>query len=154
MLYLNILGILLLFVAASVSAFDRELANKRFCEFDKEENRLIRLPNPNQRLHPEPCWRCSWLMNLFRPPPQGKIFDLKEYFRVNRQAFTPFERRVIRLLRELGLVKSEAEKLIDTLEKDKELARRLKRLLDKVDEQHETEDFLEEFFNLFSWRKL
>nr|NP_001245585.1 uncharacterized protein Dmel_CG43255 [Drosophila melanogaster]AFH07299.1 uncharacterized protein Dmel_CG43255 [Drosophila melanogaster] len=78
----------------------------------------------------------------------------QRYNRFKRQSFTPFERRVIRLLRKLGLLKSDAEQLLDTLEKDKDLLRRLKKLLDEVDTEHETNDFLEDFFDLIFFKKI
>ncbi|EDX02203.1 uncharacterized protein LOC6525259 [Drosophila yakuba] len=129
MQYLHILGFLL-FLAASGSTFDRD--NQFYgLRISKDHAGQLTLPEP-------------------RPDS----VELLQYRVSTRQSFTPFERRVIRLLRKLGLLKSDAEKVLDALEKDKDLLRRLKKLLDEVDKEHETDDFLEDFFDVIFSKKL
>ncbi|XP_033172349.1 uncharacterized protein LOC117148812 [Drosophila mauritiana] len=138
MQYLHIFG-LLVFLAAFGSTLERR--DREFYGISKE--------HVGQLTNTEHKWDSVEFV-------QHKI-SLKQpqrYNRFKRQSFTPFERRVIRLLRKLGLLKSDAERLLDTLEKDKDLLRRLKKLLDEVDTEHETKDFLEDFFDLVFFNKI
>ncbi|KAH8385239.1 uncharacterized protein LOC110181690 [Drosophila serrata] len=83
-----------------------------------------------------------------------KPFFLKWYPGTNSQKrikLTPFERRVVRVLRKLGLLNeyNTAEKVVEQLRKDKDLLRKLKKLLDEVDEEDESDDFFTAFWDLF-----
>ncbi|XP_043657900.1 uncharacterized protein LOC122623055 [Drosophila teissieri] len=133
MQYLHILGFLV-FLAASGSTFDSDNRFYRL-QISKEHSRQLTIPAQNQ----DSVELLAHKVSLIRS---------------KRQSFTPFERRVIRLLRKLGLLKSDAEKVLDALEKDKDLLRRLKKLLDEVDKEHETDDFLEDFFDVIFSKKL
>ncbi|XP_016948254.1 uncharacterized protein LOC108023366 [Drosophila biarmipes] len=78
----------------------------------------------------------------------GSLHPLGRHPRSDGQSFTPFEKRVIRILRKHGLLKSEAEKAVEELEKNKDLLRKLKELLNEVDKEHETDDFYDDFWGL------
>ncbi|KAH8354747.1 hypothetical protein KR084_006138 [Drosophila pseudotakahashii] len=132
--YLRFLGLLVYLTAFGSSALDRESLSKR--SYDLIYERL------SGQLKDDPV-----LMErqLFSQRP----FNNLEKSRANStQPFTPFEKRVIRLLRKLGLLKSEAEKFLDELENNKDLLRKLKELLDEVDTEHESDDFLDDIYEL------
>ncbi|XP_016984648.1 uncharacterized protein LOC108048469 [Drosophila rhopaloa] len=152
--YLHVLGFLVFFATYS-SSLDRALNRRRFMEQYKDRSWRLTMNISQQRHDPvlmsllQRDYNDHKLINrkdLF--PAQMPSNDLKRYSGSNYQPFTPFEKRVIRLLIRLGILKSKAEIMLETLEKDKELLKRLKKLLDDVDEEQESDDFFENFFNL------
>ncbi|XP_016995178.2 uncharacterized protein [Drosophila takahashii] len=135
-MHLQVLGLLLCLTAFGSSAFDRESLSKRSYDLINEKRSV--------QLKENPVFMDRLLFS------QTSFNDLMRYSRASlTQPFTPFEKRVIRLLRKLGLLKSEAEKFLDELENDKELLEKLKKLLDEVDREHESDDFLDDFYELF-----
>ncbi|XP_037726674.1 uncharacterized protein LOC119557810 [Drosophila subpulchrella] len=126
--YLHVFGFLVI-LAVSGSTLDHELSTK----------------GPNAIYKPaeeqDPGLVNWWASRMSLNP-------LREHSRPKEQNFTPFEKRVIRILRKHGLLKSETEKVLDKLENDKELLRKLKKLLDEVDAENETDDFYEDFWDL------
>ncbi|KAH8408986.1 hypothetical protein KR009_004915 [Drosophila setifemur] len=72
-----------------------------------------------------------------------------------RPQYTPFERRVIRLLRKLGILTANdsANDIVETLRASPAALRKLKKLLDKLDNEEEEsdpwEDLIDEIIGVF-----
>jgi len=135
--YLHVIGFLVI-LAVSGSTLDHELSTKRPNEVYKPSSGKLTIPSLAEER--DPGFENRMSLNPLKGHPRSK-----------EQNFTPFEKRVIRILKKHGLLKSDTEKVLDKLEKDKELLRKLKKLLDEVDTENETDDFYDDFWNLLSW---
>ncbi|XP_070144566.1 uncharacterized protein [Drosophila kikkawai] len=92
--------------------------------------------------------------NVHKLDLEKKTISAEWYLRRNSQKrikLTPFEKRVVRVLRKFGLLDNDntAERVVESLRKDKDLLRKLKKLLDDVAEEDESDDFFTSFWDLF-----